>query len=63
MLTDKVENAQRALKELEKQIEDLLKNRKDDAKRHENEIHKEKDRYGHLDKLYKKLQADKEALD
>ena len=55
MLTDKVENAQKALKELEKQIEDLLKQRKDDNKRHDNDINKEKDKYMQLEKLYKKL--------
>ncbi len=55
MLTDKVENAQKALKELEKQIEDLLKQRKDENKRHDNDINKEKDKYMQLEKLYKKL--------
>jgi predicted phage tail protein len=45
LLTDKVENAQRALKELERQLEDLLKQRMDEGKKHDSEMTKERDRY------------------
>ena len=48
---------------MEKYIEDLLKQRKDDNKRHDNDINKEKDKYMQLEKLYKKLQTEKEHID